>query len=403
MHLGITESGPVKGRRVAITGLGVVSCCGIGAGAFWEGLLGDQQQGERLVRDFNPLDWLGPKEARRLDKFAHYAIAASQMAFDDAASSSGSLDVAPEKAGVVISTGFGGLETFLEQVRIFNEKGAKRVSPFMIPMLMANAATASVSMRLGWTGPSENVVTACAAGTHGIAAAARMVASGRLDVAIGGGSEASIAPLTVAAFGNMTALSDDGMSRPFDKRRSGFVLGEGAGALVLEDLDHAHSRGAHVYAEITGAASTADAYHVTQPAPDARGAISCMELAIADAGLTASDIGQINAHGTSTPLNDLAESLAIHQVFGSPGPPVTSTKGITGHALGAAGAIEAVAIVLSIEKSLIPPTAGYEIEDSGIALDVVYGTARPWNPGHAISNSFGFGGHNGCLVISATS
>ncbi len=403
MHLGITESGPVKGRRVAITGLGVVSCCGIGVGAFWEGLLGEQQQGERQVRDFNPLDWLGPKEARRLDKFAHYAIAASQMAFDDAASSSGSLDVAPEKAGVVISTGFGGLETFLEQVRIFNEKGAKRVSPFMIPMLMANAATASVSMRLGWTGPSENVVTACAAVTHGIAAAARMVASGRLDIAIGGGSEASIAPLTIAAFGNMTALSDDGMSRPFDKRRSGFVLGEGAGALVLEDLDHAHSRGAHVYAEISGAASTADAYHVTQPAPDARGAISCMELAIADAGLTASDIGQINAHGTSTPLNDLAESVAIHQVFGSPSPPVTSTKGITGHALGAAGAIEAVAIVLSIEKSLIPPTAGYEIEDSEIALDVVYGAARPWNPGHAISNSFGFGGHNGCLVISATS
>ncbi|MHB8262969.1 MAG: beta-ketoacyl-[acyl-carrier-protein] synthase family protein [Acidimicrobiales bacterium] len=402
MYLGIGKNGPIEGRRVAVTGLGIVSCCGIGTGNFWQGLLGEQQQGERCVKDFDPLDWLGPKEARRMDKFTHYAIAASQMAFDDASGSSGSLDVAPEKAGVVISTGFGGLETFLEQVYVFHEKGAKRVSPFMIPMLMANAAAASVSMRLGWTGPSENVVTACAAGSHGIANAARMVASGRLDIAIGGGSEASIAPLTMAAFGNMTALSTDGMSRPFDKRRSGFVLGEGAGSLVLEDLDHARSRGAHIYAEISGAASTADAYHITQPAPDAKGAISCMELAIADAGLSVFDIGQINAHGTSTALNDLAESVAIRKVFGSPGPPVTSTKGITGHALGAAGAIEAVATVLSIEKSLIPPTAGYEIEDSEIAVDVVYGAARPWTPGHAVSNSFGFGGHNGCLVISAT-
>ncbi len=399
MYIGIGKDGPIAGRRVAVTGLGVVSCCGTGAEALWHGLLGEQHKGERVVNGFNPLDWVGPKEARRLDKYAQYAIAASQMAVDDAQL----LDVDPDRAGVVISTGFGGLETFLEQVNVFNEKGANRVSPFMIPMLMANAASANVSMRFGWMGPSENVVTACAAGTHGISHAARMIASGRLDVAIGGGSEASIAPLTVAAFGNMTALSQDGMSRPFDKRRSGFVLGEGAGVLLLEEMEHAIARGAHIYAEISGTASTADAYHITQPAPDARGAVTCMQMAIADAGLEPSAIGHINAHGTSTSLNDLAESIAIQKVFGVPSPPVTSTKGITGHTLGAAGAIEAVATVLSIEKSLIPPTAGYEINDDEIAIDIVSGSPRQWKPVHAISNSFGFGGHNGCLVISAVS
>ncbi len=397
MYIGIDKDGPIAGRRVAVTGLGVVSCCGTGTEALWKGLLGEQHRGERVVKDFDPLDWVGPKEARRLDKYSKYAIAASQMAVDDAQLP----EVTPDRAGVVISTGFGGLETFLEQVNVFNEKGANRVSPFMIPMLMANAASANVSMRFGWTGPSENVVTACAAGTHGISHAARMIASGRLDIAIGGGSEASIAPLTIAAFGNMTALSQDGMSRPFDKRRSGFVLGEGAGVLLLEEMEHAIARGARIYAEISGAASTADAYHITQPAPDGRGAVTCMKMALADAGLEPSDIGHINAHGTSTPLNDLAESAAIQRVFGMPSPPTTSTKGITGHTLGAAGAIEAVATILSIEKSLIPPTAGYEINDDEITIDVVSGSPRPWEPSHVLSNSFGFGGHNGCLVISA--
>ncbi len=391
---------PYKGRRVAVTGLGVVACCGIGTEEFWEGLNRPQVAGDRVVGDFDPSAWLGPKEARRLDRFAQFGVAVSSMAVDDAGGLE-ALEVDPDKAGVVISTGFGGLHTLMEQVDVLKEKGPERVSPFLIPMLMANSAPAAVSMRLGWRGPSENVVTACAAGTHGVGAAARLIASGRVDIAIGGASEASLEEITRAGFGNMMALSSDGMSRPFDARRTGFVVGEGAGALVLEELGHALERGAHIYAEISGAASNADAFHITQPSPNGTGAASCMALALADAELEPGDIGQINAHGTSTPLNDLAEGQAIAKVFGTPGPPVTSTKGVTGHTLGAAGAIEAVATVLSIDKALIPPTQGFEEADPEIGLDIVHGSARPWSPGHALSSSFGFGGHNGCLIISA--
>jgi 3-oxoacyl-[acyl-carrier-protein] synthase II len=258
-------------------------------------------------------------------------------------------------------------------------------------------------MRSGFNGPCESIVTACAAGTHAIVAAARLVASGRCDVAIGGGSEAAITGIGVAAFTNMTAISTTGISRPFDVRRDGFVIGEGAGALVLEDLEHARSRGARIYAELVGGASTADAHHITAPAPGGAGAAACMELALEDACLSTGDIGQINAHGTSTGLNDLAEAEAIQKVFGTPGPPVTSTKGITGHVLGGAGAVEAVAVVLSMQHQLIPPTAGHEQPDPQITLDVVSGGPRPWEPAPTLSNSFGFGGHNGCLVISPVS
>jgi 3-oxoacyl-[acyl-carrier-protein] synthase II len=218
-------------------------------------------------------------------------------------------------------------------------------------------------------------------------------------VAIGGGSEVAMQEVAVAAFGNMTALSVTGISRPFDVQRDGFVMGEGAAALVLEDWDRAVGRGARIYAEILGAASTADAHHITAPEPSGAGAVSCMELALADAELVASDIAHINAHGTSTPLNDLPEARAINKVFGEPGPPVTSTKGVTGHCLGAAGAIEALAAILAIDRRLIPPTAGLEQLDPEIHLDVVYGEGRPWSPGPVLSNSFGFGGHNGCLII----
>jgi 3-oxoacyl-[acyl-carrier-protein] synthase II len=267
-------------------------------------------------------------------------------------------------------------------------------------MMKANAGAAHISMRAGWHGPSEVIVTACAAGTHSIAAAARLVASGRCDVAIGGGSEASMQKVAIAAFANMTALSTSGESRPFDRRRDGFVMTEGAAALVLEAWDHAVARGATIYAEVTGAASTADAHHITAPAPDGAGAVSCMELALVDAQLEPGDVAQINAHGTSTPLNDLAESRAITKVFGEQAPPVTSTKGLTGHGLAAAGAIEAVASVLSIAHGVIPPTAGHEEPDPEIHLDVVHGEPRPWEPGPILSNSFGFGGHNGCLVFT---
>ncbi len=396
MLLGVGPDGPLRSRRVAITGLGVVSCCGIGVDAFFEGLLAPAPTGERRVADFDPTVWFGPKDVRRVDRFAQFSVAAAEMAMADA----GDLQADPDRAGVVMGTGVGGFETLQEQVTVFNERGARRVSPFLVPMMMPNAGAATVSMRSGFRGPCETVVTACAAGTHALAAAARLVASGRLDVAIGGGAEAAMTEVGIAAFTNMTALSASGSSRPFDARRDGFVIAEGAAALVLEDMEHALRRNAVIHAEILGAASTADAHHITAPAPGGSGAAACMELALADAEIAPAEIGHINAHGTSTPLNDLAEAQAIEKVFGTPGPPVTSIKGVTGHALGGAGALEAVATVLSIRRALIPPTAGYEEPDPEIHLDIVHGGPRRWEPAAALSNSFGFGGHNGCLVIA---
>jgi 3-oxoacyl-[acyl-carrier-protein] synthase II len=394
MQLGIGAGGPIRGRRVAVTGMGAVTCCGVGIEALWEGLLHPTVVGG-AVRDFEAETWFGPKEVRQLDRFAQFSMAAADLAVQHA----GEIGADPDKAGVIFATGVGGFDTLAEQVGVYNEKGARRVSPRLVPMMMANAGAAGISMRQGWHGPSEVIVTACAAGTHAIAGAARLVASGRCDVAIGGGAEASMHPVAVAAFANMTALSTSGHSRPFDARRDGFVMTEGAAALVLEDWDRAVARGATIYAEVAGAASTADAHHITAPSPDGAGAVACMELALADAGIDPVDVGHINAHGTSTPLNDLAESRAINKVFGEPGPLVTSTKGVTGHGLAAAGAIEAVAAVLTIHHATIPPTAGYGEPDPEISLNVVHGEPRPWQPSAVLSNSFGFGGHNGCLVF----
>jgi len=395
MLLGIGPDGPVRGRRVAVTGLGAVTCCGLGVEALWDGLIHPSAEGERRVPGFDPAVYFGPKEVRRVDRFVQFSVASADMALADA----GALGADPDRSGVIFATGVGGFNTLAEQVEVYVEKGARRVSPFLVPMMMANGGAANISMRAGWHGPSEAIVTACAAGTHALGAAARLVASGRCDVMIGGGAEATFHPVAVAAFANMTALSTSGVSRPFDVRRDGFVMTEGAGALVLEEWDRAKARGAHVYAEIAGAGSTADAYHITAPAPDGAGAVACMEQALFDAQLEADDIRHINAHGTSTPLNDLAEARAISKVFGEPGPAVTSTKGVTGHGLAAAGAIEAVASVLAIERRLIPPTYGCEQVDPEIHLDIVRGSARPWEPGPVLSNSFGFGGHNGCLVL----
>ncbi len=396
MLLASGPAGEVRGRRVAITGIGVLSCCGTGADALWAGLNGPEPTGERRVPDYDPERWFGAKEARQVDRFAQFSVAAAEMALDDA----GALEADPARAGVVMGTGVGGFESLQSQVLVYGEKGARRVSPRLVPMMMANAGAANVSMRTGWHGPSETITTACAAGTHSIGYAARLVASGRLDVAIGGGAEAAMTEVGIAAFANMTALSTSGHSRPFDLRRDGFVITEGAGALVLEDWDRAVARGARIYGELAGSASTADAHHITAPVPGGSGAASCMILAMEDARIDAPAIGHINAHGTSTPLNDRAEADAIRAVFGEHAPPVTSTKGITGHGLGAAGAIEAVAVVLSIARGLIPPTSGYEQPDPEIPLDVVAGAARPWTPAPVLSNSFGFGGHNGCIVIA---
>ncbi|MDH3301111.1 MAG: beta-ketoacyl-ACP synthase II [Acidimicrobiia bacterium] len=382
---------------VAVTGVGVVAPCGIGPDAFWEGLLRPPADGDRVIPDWDPSPWFSnPKEARRADRFTQFALAATDMALEQA----GDLAADPARMGVMIGTGIGGIRTNEEQIIIRHEKGDRRVSPFLIPMMMPNAAAASASMRHGFQGPCEAIVTACAAGTHSIGAALNTIRMGRCDVMLAGGSETPTCPTALAGFSNMTALSSTGESRPFDNRRNGFVIAEGAAVLVLERLEHARARGAEILALVMGTASTADAHHITAPAPGGSGAVRCMELAVSDAGLSAGDIAQINAHGTSTPLNDAAEAEAISKVFGAPGPPVTSTKGVTGHALGAAGALEAAAVVMSIKRKLIPPTIGFGERDPELPeIDIVADEPRPWTPGPSISNSFGFGGHNGSIII----
>jgi 3-oxoacyl-[acyl-carrier-protein] synthase II len=378
--------------------MGVVSAVGIGLDDFWAALFAPSKVGKtREIEDWDPSPWFdGPKDARRADRFTQLAAGAAGLALDHA----GDLGGDPDRIGVIIGTGIGGLHTLEEQVEVHRVRGPERVSPFMIPMLMPNAAAARVSMRHGFRGPCQTVGTACAAGTHSIGDAARLIALGRCDVMIAGGTECAITPTGVAGFDNMTALSNSGVSRPFDKDRDGFVMAEGAGVLVLEELEHALARGATPLAELLGSASTADAHHITAPAPGGSGAVSCMELALADAGVNPDDVAHVNAHGTSTPLNDAAEAEAIVKVLGTDGPPVTSIKGVTGHSLGAAGALEAVATVLSIQHGRIPPTANHVEGEPDLApIDVVTGDGRDWTPGPSLSNSFGFGGHNGCLVL----
>ncbi len=383
------------GRRVAVTGMGVIVTAGTGPEAFWQGLLGPAPVGPREVTDFDPGAWFGPKDVRRVDRFTQFAVAAAGMALDDA----GPLTAAAARSGVLIATGVGGLHTLEEQIVLRHEQGARRVTPFLVPMMMCNAAAVNVSMRYGFQGPCDVTVTACAASTHAIVNAARLVATGTCDAVLTGGSESAITPTGVAGFSNMTALSSVGISRPFDVARDGFVMAEGAAILVLEAWELAEARGARIYGEILGGANTADAHHITAPEPTGEGAVRCMELALADAGVALGDIGHINAHGTSTGLNDRAEAEAVTKVFGAAGPPITSTKGITGHVLGATGAVEAIAVLLAMEHGLIPPTAGLVDVDPDIHLDIVRGEARPWTPAPTLSNSFGFGGHNGCLVI----
>lgn len=384
-------------RRVAVTGIGVVSPCGIGVEDFWSGLLGPAPVGLRRIEDFDPEPYFeNAKEARRTDRFAQFALAAT----DEAMRMAGTIDGDPARQGVWIGTGIGGLTTLEDQVLVHEHKGPRRVSPFMVPMLMANAASAAVSMKYGWQGPCENTCTACAAGTQSIGNAYRLIISGRCDAVVTGSSEATMTPTCIAGFTNMTAMASDGLSMPFDRDRHGFVLAEGSGILVLEELESARRRGATILAEIMGAASNADAHHITAPSPGGVGAITCMRSAIADAGLEPADIRHVNAHGTSTPLNDAAEAAAITELFGPGTVPVTSFKGVTGHSLGAAGALEAVGAVLTIQRGLIPPTAGFTTPDPDMApIDLVVGEPRPWTPAPVLSNSFGFGGHNGCVVI----
>ncbi len=388
-----------RGRRVAITGYGVVAPCGIGKQAFWDGLNGPGISTGRTIEitDWDPSPYYANlKEARRADKVEQFAVAAAAECFEHA----GRPTADASRFGTIFATGVGGLRSTEEQIGVLIEKGERRVSPFLVPMMMPNASGAAISMRYGLQGPNETITTACAASTHAIGYAARLIAWGMIDACVTGGSESAACAIAVASFGNMTALTSSGISRPFSPERDGFVLGEGAAALMLEEWESAVARGANIVGEVVGAASNADAYHITAPAPGGTGAIKCMQLALHDAGLAAADIRQINAHGTSTPLNDAAESAAITAVFGPRNVPVTSTKGVTGHALGAAGALEAAAVLLSMEHALIPPTAGTTELDEGFEIDVVMGVARSWSPGPTMSNSLGFGGHNGTIILA---
>ena len=388
------------GHRVAITGYGVVAPCGVGKQNFWQGLLGPGVSGSHSVEieNWDPSPYFaGPKEARRADRCEQYALAAAS----EAITQSGPLPYDAPRIGTIFGTGIGGLRTLEEQVIVRTEKGERRVSPFLVPMMMSNASGAAISMRYGYQGPAETICTACAAATHALGYAARLVAWGRCDAVISGGAESAATITAVAGFANMTALSTTKVSKPFDATRDGFIFGEGAAVFVLERLDLAIARNAKIYGEILGAGSNADAHHITAPSPGGVGAIACMRLALDDAGLSPSDIKQVNAHGTSTPLNDAAEASAVAEVFGASKPPMTSIKGVTGHPLGAAGALEAAAVLLSFEHKLIPPTANTSVVDPQMLnVDIVTGAARSWQPGPTISNNFGFGGHNGSIILA---
>ena len=387
------------GHRVAITGYGVVAPCGIGKQQYWKGLLGPGISGRKAIEidDWDPLPYFdNPKDARRADRVEQFALAAAREAFEQA----GALNVEPGRFGTIFATGIGGLHTLEEQIAVRMEKGERRVSPFLVPMMMANASGAAISMRYNLQGPNETICTACAASTHSLGYAARLIAWGKCDAVATGGSESAATVTSLAGFGNMTALSTTGISMPFDEKRDGFVMGEGAAVFILERFDLAVKRGATILGEILGAASNADAYHITAPSPGGTGAITCMKLALEDAGLAPNQIKQVNAHGTSTPLNDAAEAEAMTHVFGAGTVAVTSGKGVTGHALGAAGALEAASVLLSFEHKMIPPTAGTTAVDPSMSIDLVHGAPREWTPGPTISNNFGFGGHNGSIVIA---
>jgi 3-oxoacyl-[acyl-carrier-protein] synthase II len=413
----MTELLDPRGRvRVAVTGMGVKTPAGNDLETFWTTLTAGRSTAATItridpsplpvrfgceVRDFDPTTYLGPKEARRVDRAVQLGFAAAA----DALANAGDPGADPARSAVVMGSGVGGLITLEEQVGNYLGKGAARVSPFLVPMMMANATAGTIAMHFGWTGPNLCVATACAASANAIGEAARLIRDGTADVVMTGGAESCMTPTAISAFARMTALStrnDDPprASRPFDAQRDGFVMGEGAAALVLERWDRAVARGAYIYGEVLGYGRNADAYHITAPSPGGEGASACMQLALDDAGLSPAAIGHVNAHGTSTPLNDAAEAEAIRKVFGGSAPPVTSTKGVTGHLIGAAGATEAVATLLALGRGQVPPTANLERLGDDIDLDVVSQHPRPIGPAPALSNSFGFGGHNATLVFA---
>jgi len=406
-------------RRVVVTGVGMVTPVGLDTETSWEGLIAGksgigpitqfddkviptQIAGE--VKGFDAAKYIEAKEIKKMDRFIHLALAASQMAMDDA-----KLVISPENAdhiGVIAGAGIGGLPAIERSYRAYMEKGYRRITPFFIPMAIINELAGHISMRFGAKGPNISVVTACATGTHSIGDAFKWIQRGDADAMIAGGAEATICPLAVGGFNAMKALSTrnsepERASRPFDAQRDGFVMGEGAGLVILEDLEFAQKRGARILAEVIGYGASGDAYHITSPAPNGEGAARCMSLAIKDAGISPAEIGYINAHGTSTKYGDELETMAIKTVFGDHARtvPISSTKSMTGHLLGAAGGVEAVISILALERGILPPTINLENPDPECDLDYIPNTARKKQVDIVISNSFGFGGTNATLVF----
>lgn len=409
----------LKMRRVVVTGLGAVTPVGIGVEAFWESLIKGASGIGRItrfdasqhdcqiageVRAFDPLAYVEKKDVKKMDLFVHYGLAAGLMAVQDAGLKID--DSNRERIGVFVGTGMGGLPVIEEMHKVLLERGPSRISAFFVPSIITNMVSGQLSMRLGLKGPNSCVSTACATGSHAIGDSFRIIQRGDADVMVAGGSEAVITPLTIGGFAAMKALSTrnhepEKASRPFDRERDGFVVGEGAGIVVLEALEHALARGARIYAEVKGYGMSADAYHVTAPAPNGEGAVRAMRMALKDANLNPQEIDYINAHATSTPAGDLNESQAIKAVFGEDAYrlAVSSIKSMTGHLLGAAGGIEVVATVLTILRGVIPPTINYEYPDPDCDLDYVPNKSREADVRIAISNSFGFGGTNATLVF----
>lgn len=409
-------------RRVVVTGIGLVTPLGNDVRTTWDALIAGQSGAGPIthfeatedydcrfaceVKGFQPDLYMDRKEVRRMDRFAQLAIAASQQAMERAGLDGADAKFDRDRTGVLIGSGIGGISTFEDQARVMVEKGPKRISPFFIPMFIPDIAAGHVSMRWGLRGPNYCTVSACASSAHAIGDAVRLVQNGEADIMVAGGTEATVTPMTIAGFGNMKALSTrndspETASRPFDATRDGFVLGEGSGVLVLEELEHAKRRGAEILGEIVGYGQSADAYHLTAPAPEGAGAQIAMRNALRDAGLTPADVDYVNAHGTSTPANDMNETAAVKAVFGEDAYRVVmgSTKSMTGHLLGAAGAVETVICTLVCREGVIPPTINFSTPDPACDLNYAHNTRLDQEVNVAISNSFGFGGHNVCLAL----
>ena len=409
-------------KRIVITGLGAVTPIGIGKEAYWNAAVSGVSGIERIthfdpeafdvqiageVKGFNPADFgVERKESKRMDRFAQMGVVAALLAIEDAGLEINTRN--SDRVGVLVGSGIGGLASLEEQMRILIEKGPSRVSPFLIPMMIADMATGHISILTGARGPGSTVVTACATGANAIGDSMEILRRGDADIMIAGGTEAAITATGIAGFGNMKAMTSKFndrphlASRPFDRDRDGFIMGEGAGVLILETLESAEARGAtHIYAELTGYGMSSDAYHITQPAPDGNGVVRAMHTALANAGLQPEQIQYVNAHGTSTPLNDRAETASLKKAFGDHARKlaISSTKSMTGHLLGAAGAIEAIVSALAIDREILPPTINYQVPDPECDLDYIPNVARPARVDAVLSNNSGFGGHNAVIIL----